>query len=281
MIRIAHVVNPVDAKSPSDLVTAQPITYASMQVALHNTTDVEVCGVFYPEDEPTVPSWFRKLYPLKRSVSYLKEFKVKRKLPLFKEMLDRVCEETDADYIIQTNCDIGLMPHFYQFVRRQIEKGYRSFIINKRIVPDFYRDAKDLPEIYSELGTVHNGYDCFVFPKEDYKHYEMGDVCMGMPWSEGTLSASMVASGDCTVFKAAHVTFHIGDSRTWLTQKLYDYRVHNTNETARAIMGFYRKDPQFLKHTIINWLLFKMKYELSPYHSKDCHDLCALTSGLR
>jgi len=281
MIRIAHVVNPVDAKSPSDLVTAQPITYASMQVALHNTTDVEVCGVFYPEDEPIVPSWFRKLYPLKRSVSYLKKFKVHRKLPLFKEMLDRVCEETDADYIIQTNCDIGLMPHFYQFVRRQIEKGYRSFIINKRIIPGHYKDVKDLPEMYSEIGGQHNGYDCFVFPREDYRYYEMGDVCMGVPWSEGTLSASMVAAGECTSIKNAHLTFHIGDSRTWLAQNLVDYRLHNTNEVARVMKLFAGKDPKFLKHEIINWLLFKMKHELSPYHSQNCQDLCALTSGLR
>uniref|UniRef100_A0A6H1ZGZ8 Putative sulfotransferase n=1 Tax=viral metagenome TaxID=1070528 RepID=A0A6H1ZGZ8_9ZZZZ len=279
-IIIAHVVNPVNAKPPSDLVTAQPITYMSMFRAALYEPSVSYAA-YYPEDEEMVPSWFKKLRPLGRSVLDLKKFNVQRKLPLFRDILDRVVDETDADYIVQTNCDIGLMPHFYQFVKRQIEKGYRAFIINKRVIPAHYKSVDDLPEMYAELGQPHNGYDCFVFPMEDYAKYDLGDVCMGTPWSEGTLASSMVNSGECTVFKNAHVTFHVGDSRTWLDPKLTDYRIHNTNEVARVMKGFAEKNPNFLKHEIICWLLYKMKHELSPYHSQDCHDLCAMTSGLR
>lgn len=278
-IRIAHVVNPVNAKPPSDLFIAQPITYDSMRNAW--SEGVEQCVVYYPEDYTDAVDDFTQLRPLGRSVLDLKKFNVPRKLPLFNDMLNRVVDETDADYIIQTNCDIALMPHFYQFVRRQIEKGYRSFIINKRIIPAHYKSPDDLPEMYCELGTAHNGYDCFVFPREDYKNYDLGEVCMGTPWSEGTLAASMVAAGECTVFKNAHATFHVGDSRTWLDPKLTDYRIHNTNEVARVMKKFYEKDPLFIKHEIINWLLYKMKHELSVYHSPDCHDLCAMTTGIR
>lgn len=284
-IRIAHLVNPVNAQPPSDLVVAQPICFESMRKAkipIFNIHDVEdQYAVFYPEDECMVPEWFNKLRPLGRSIQDIKKFQVPRKLPLFNDMLNRLMDETDADYIVQTNCDICLMPHFYQFVRQMIKKGYRSFIINKRIIPGFYKSPDDLPEMYSELGSPHNGYDCFVFPREDFKKYDLGDVCMGTPWSEGTMAASMVSAGDCTVFKNAHVTFHIGDSRTWLDPKLADYRIHNTNETARVMVKFAKDNPNFLKHEIINWLLYKMKYELSQYHSHDCHDLCGKTSGIR
>ena len=278
-IKLAHVVNPVNAKPPSDLVKAQPITYASMQNAW--IIGVEQCVVYYPEDECAAPIGCRNLRPLDRSVLDIKKFQVPRKLPLFKDILDRVVEETDADYIIQTNCDIGLMPHFYQLVSRLIEKGYKSFIINKRVIPAHYSKVEDLPEMYSELGTIHNGYDCFVFPREDYQKYDLGDVCMGTPWSEGTLAASIVNAGECTVFKNIHATFHIGDSRTWLDPKLTDYRIHNTNEVARVMKKFSRENPNFQKHEVINWLLYKMKYELSPYHSEDCHYLCERTAGLR
>ena len=282
MLKLVHVINPVAAKHPSDLVTAQPITYQSMVTAKSLCDDVIQCAVFYPEDETVpIPGDFKRLTRLKRSVLDIGDFHIERKLPLFKDILNRVVDETNADYIIQTNCDIGLMPHFYQFVRLQIEKGYRAFIINKRIIPACYRYVSDLPEMYSELGTPHNGYDCFVFPKEDYKKYIIGNVCMGTPWSESTLAASMAKFSGCTVFKNAHVTFHIGDSRTWLNQNLSDYRVFNTNEFAKALKELSKDDPALLKHEVINWLLFKMKYELSQNHSKDCFELCEKTAGVR
>jgi len=284
MIRIAHVVNPVDAKPPSDLVTAQPFCYKSMTDARRlakKIVEVDLCAVYYPEDECMVPDGFRKLRPLGNSIGNMRNFTVKRKLPLFRDILDRVYHESDADYIIQTNCDIILMPHFYQFVVRLIEKGSESIIINKRCVPAIYRDVKDLPEVLSEIGTPHNGYDCFIYPRDKYKHFVIGDICMGTPWSETTLAVSMAAYCNLTVLRNAIVTKHIGDSRTWLAANLTDYRLHNAEQFAKVVFKIAEDKPDILKDSVVRWMAFKMKYEIKPHWCQECHDLCGLTTALR
>ena len=284
MLRIAHVVNPVNAKRPSDLVVAQPFCYKSMTDARRFSkkhAEIDLCAVYYPEDECMVADGFRKLRPLGNSISNLRSFMVNRKLPLFKDILDRVYNETDADYIIQTNCDIILMPHFYEFVLRLIEKGSESIIINKRCVPAIYRDVKDLPEVLSEIGSAHNGYDCFVYPRAKYKDFVIGDICMGTPWSETTLAVSMAAYCNLTVLRNAIVTKHIGDTRTWLASNLTDYRQHNAEQFAKVAFQIAKDKPDILKDSVVRWMAFKMKYELQPHWCQECHDLCAITTGLR
>ena len=276
--------NPVKARPPSDLVVAQPFCYKSMVDARRfakKLADVELCAVYYPEDEGMVPDGFSKLRPLGNSIGNLRSFAVKRKLPLFKDILDRVYNETDSDYIIQTNCDIILMPHFYNFVVRLIEKGHEAIIINKRCVPAIYRDVKDLPEVLSEIGAAHNGYDCYIYPRDKYKHFVIGDICMGTPWSETTLAVSMAAYCNLTVLRNAIVTKHIGDTRTWLNPNLGDYRQHNAEQFAKVLFQIAVEKPDILKDSVVRWMSYKMKYELQPGWAKECHDLCEITTGLR
>jgi len=277
-MKIAHVINPVDAKPPSDLITAQPITFESMRIArkFAKNKKIEQWACFYPEDEHIVPDYFKKLPCLQHDISNFKKFGIRRKLPLFREMLDLVVDASDADYIVQTNADIALMPHFYKLIYELIGKGHEAFIINKRVIPAYYSKVSELPEMYCELGGAHNGSDCFVFPSHMYGKFELGDICMGTPWSEATLTMNMAEYCELTTFRNMHATFHIGDSRTWLSPKLNDYRLFNTNEFARVL----KKHPKAQRQPAIRWLLWKMKHELSPHHSQDCHDLCNQTAGM-
>jgi hypothetical protein len=284
-MKIAHVINPVKAGRERDLYHAQPITFETMRRArkFSKKRKIELFAAFYPEDEEIVPDYFIKLPCLQESTLDW-DFRVSRKLPFFREILSAACDATDADYIIQTNCDIGVLPHFYELVYSLIKKGSESLIINKRIIKGFYKSVEDINEMCCEIGTPHNGYDCFVFPRDLYPVFEIGDVCMGTPWSEATLAASMAVFSGLTVLREAHVTFHIGDPRTWLAPELMDYRQHNAEEFAKVVMKLADKwvgSKVVLKNPIVRWMAYKMKYELQPSWSRECHELCKLTTALR
>lgn len=279
-LKLAHVVNPVEVSEDRELYWQQPITYKTMTHAKHFAESeykvkVELWATVYPEDSDAVPSNFKRAKDLTRSIQDIKQFPMRRKLPLFKDILDNLYESTDADYMIQTNVDIGLMPHFYATVAKFISQGYDSFIINKRIIPHYYRTIEQIPDMWCELGTDHNGYDCFVFRRELYPQFYMGDNCMGIPWSETSLTANMVAfSKNCQVFKHPHLSFHIGDSRTWASQE--DYRRFNTEAFAKVLTYLANSGHNIMHNEIISWLLKKMIWEVrqakTPY-PQVCEDV--------
>ncbi len=283
-IKLAHIVNPVVTSEDRELYWQQPITYRTMALAKsfaeeHYGIKIEHHACVYPEDEEAIPEGFKRTQDLDRSIQDIKSFPMRRKLPLFKDILDRLYESTKADYMIQTNVDIGLMPHFYVSINRLIKLGYEALIINKRIIPHYYRRIDQIPDMWSEPGTDHNGYDCFVFKRDVYPSFNMGDNCMGIPWSETSLAVNMVAfSKNCIVLKHPHMTFHIGDSRTWISQD--DYRKFNTEAFAKVLTSLLKNGHNIVRHEIVSWLLKKMQFELKPTYSDECHELVKQLSFL-
>lgn len=266
MIRIAHIINPVKVADDNELFWQQPITFQSMKDArgFNLKPNVELLATSYEEDP--LPSGFLLADFLERSTLDM-DFETKRKLPFFQDILNNAYNNTNADYIIQTNADIGLMPYFYDAVTNMIEQGYEGLIINKRIVPPVFRKVEDLPLIYSEYGTDHNGYDCFIFKRDIYPEFNLGEICMGVPWSETTLTMNMIAyCKNVHVLKHPHLTFHLGDSRTWMNQA--DLRQHNTQEFCKCLMKLWDKVKD---SPITHWLLYKLKQELRPSYCIECH----------
>jgi hypothetical protein len=236
--------------------------------------EVEQFATCFDEDWEIVPDFFKRAGTLHEAVGE-QHFKQKRKLPLFREMLDNLYAASDADRFIQTNADIGLTPHFYLLIKKLIDDGNDSFCINKRIVPEILNKVEDIPVIWSTIGELHAGHDCFVFRRELYPKFEIGEICMGTPWSETTLITNMVAySNSFFVFKQAFATFHIGDRRMWLPHDYNDYRIHNTTEFARVLRKLSKDKPEILDHPTIRHLLGKLKNEVTGYHketySEDC-----------
>lgn len=266
MTRIAHIVNPVKVDKDNELYWQQPITFESMKVAQRD--NVEIWETGYPEDPSVIG--FKNAGNLSRSTLDM-GFETKRKLPFFQDILNNLYNHSDADVFIQTNADIGVMPHFYDSILTMLDRGCDSLIINKRIVPDYYKKVEDLPLIYSEYGQNHNGYDCFVFRREIYPQFDLGDICMGTPWSETTLTMNMIAySKSIHVLKYPHLTFHMGDSRTWMKQ--HDYRKHNTEEFGKVVMKLM---PKVIDSPITHWLLWKLSQEIRPSYSIECHKAIA------
>lgn len=245
MRKIAHIINPVKAAKTSDLFVAQPVTFETMRAArefARGKVAVELYTAQYPEDRPFVPEGFTPTRDLDRSVMDLGSFREKRKLPLIKDILDRLYEAVDAEYMIYTNVDIALMPHFYLAVDKFIDEGHDAFVINRRTISGRRKLVKDIPLMYAELGKPHPGHDCFVFRRDAYGKFKLGLPCVGVSLVGRVLIMNLFChSKRFREFSGEHLTFHIGDDRSWMSARLSDYAEHNRKE-ALAVLAELEKE---------------------------------------
>jgi len=240
MKKIVHIINPVLVDESSDLFAAQPITFETMRIAqefARGHVDVALYSAQYPEDRPIIPEWFQMTPDLDRSILDIGSFHAKRKLPLIKDILDRLYDASDAEYFIYTNVDIALMPHFYITINKLFDAGYDAFVINRRtITDDRYQSIEEIPRMYSELGEPHPGHDCFVFKRDVYPRYRIGTVCIGINWVGRALIYNLACHAkNFKEFKRKHLTFHIGNDKIWKRGEYTDYVAHNKSETLRVL----------------------------------------------
>lgn len=231
-MKLAHLVNPVAVGPSSDLAVAQPLTFASMraaQVCARGQVEVDLLAAIFPEDTAMLPDGFRATPVLERSLQDFGVFQDKRKLPLLADLLDRLAAASPAaDYLIYSNVDIALMPHFYLAVAQVIGQGYDAFAVSRRTLPPGNYTPEQLPWLYAQLGERHGGGDCFVFPRAAYPNYELARVCIGLPPVARCLTLNMIChAGHFTHLRDLHLTFHIGDARAWSTADKQDSRDFN------------------------------------------------------
>jgi len=259
MRKIAHIVNPVKVNKDFDLYIAQPVTFKTMEIAREYSSDrvdVDFFSTQYPEDHEIVPKSLIKTADLTRSVMDIGEFKIKRKLPLIKDILNRLYDESNAEYFIYTNVDIGILPTFYQSVNSFIDSGYDGFVINRRTISKKYTSIDDITLMYSEVGESHKGFDCFIFRRDVFNNFNLGQLCLGAPWVGRVLLWNVVLNAEkFKEFQNLHLTFHIGDEVVWRDEKYSDYFIHNKNEAYRVLGKLKNWKPQSLeildKHTYL------------------------------
>ncbi|MCK5603519.1 hypothetical protein KAR91_16665 [Candidatus Pacearchaeota archaeon] len=239
MRKLAHIINPVAVDESSDLYIAQPITFETMKAAKEyakGKIDVELFTAQYSEDRHMVPDGFIPTQDLKRSIKDLAYFKKSRKLPILKDILDRLYDTSDAEYLIYTNVDISLMPSFYVSVNALIEEGYDAFTINKRLISDKFKSIDEIPIMYAEAGKIHRGHDCFIFKRQVYPKYILGKVCIGAVGIGRTLLFNLSCHADrFALFSDKHLTFHIGNERKWKGSEYSDMLKFNQDEEAKAL----------------------------------------------
>jgi hypothetical protein len=255
MRKLAHIVNPFKVSESSDLHTAQPISFESMRRAKEyakKNIDVELVSAQFNEDRALVPEGFKATSDLENSVLDLHNFNKQVKLPLLTDILKRLYEESDAEYLIYTNVDIGLYPNFYLKVNEFIEQGYDAFIINRRRIEAKYTSVLDLEKIYEESGHKHPGFDCFVFHRSLYPKLKLQGICIGVPFIEISFSQNLFAlANHFKLFEEEKLTFHIG-------MEIYKKRVPSEY--------FWYNRKQF--HAIEKELWPLMNLEKFPYSDK-------------
>ena len=248
-MRIAHLINPVNTGPGSDLLAAQPITFETMRrarAASRPEIPVDLLVTGYPEDRPVFPEDFTVTEDLDRSVLNTGAFQVPRKLPLLKDLLKRLYEGSTAEWLVFTNSDIAVMPGFYSGLAALIVEGYDAFVVNRRTIPSRWTKIGDIPRMQAEVGEPHKGYDCFIFSREMALEFQLGDVCVGAPWVGRVLLANLVARARrFREFRNLHLTFHLGNDKSWRNPLLRDYQDHNWKEYMKIFPDLEAGAPRF------------------------------------
>ena len=262
-LTLAHIINPVNLGPPSDLAVAQPVTFATMRAAREfaaGDVQVDLFSAQYPEDHCMVPDGFLVTPDLDRSVLDVAPLEPPRKLPLIADILGRLYDGSDADYMIYTNVDIALQPSFYLAVARLIESGLDAFVINKRIIPANLNGIHQIPLMYAEIGKPHRGWDCFVFKRDFFPRLDLGHACIGVARIDLVLLANLVAFAPTfQEFKDLHLTFHIGDDRSWRNKTLRSYDDHNTRELMAVLARLQNKVGPFSQDSIPGSFLLRKR----------------------
>lgn len=260
MIKIAHLVNLSKPGQGPDLDAALPITLETMRTARvfpPLQDEVSLLAVKYAEDDFSLPGDFKPTPDLERSILDIKNFRVPRKLPLIKDILDRLYENTRADFLIYSDLDMALQPYFYWTVAMLIRQGYDGLLIKGRTISGDHKTVDEIPRMYSELGEVHPGWDCFVFSRNRYPQFQLGTACTGNGWSEKILVANVAClARKFKMFEDLHLTFHMGNEQPSKKDHYREYLDHNRRECRKILQHFERKfgpfDPQKIPGCFLN-----------------------------
>jgi hypothetical protein len=267
MIKLAHIINPVYAPIGSELYTIQPITYESMKRAKDFATesDIELYAVGYEEDRAVVPSYFALLEDLKRSVLDFGAFIRKKKLPLIADILQKLYDHTDREWLIYTNADICLMPQFYDAVASLILQNHDAILINRRRISKQYNDLSQLPLMYAEIGGPHPGYDCFVFHRSLLERFILDHICVGVPFVEVSLLHNIIAYAKTPRYiDDMHLTFHIGiEVMPPIDPEYYKYN-RNIYETYIRPKLKPLLDIKSFPYAVQPWYIRTVKWILNP-----------------
>ena len=229
-MRIALIINPVNlpANHPSYLYYAQPITFESLKIAKNNDIDIQLYTTQYEEDHDIIPDYFIKLPNLTKSIHDYYDFKNKtKKLPVLRDILKILYDNTDAEYLIYSNADIAVKPYFYQYIKEQISLGYDAFCIHRCNINKYNDDKQlckdDLEIMYKMKGKHTFGHDCFVFHRSLTNKLSLSNVFIGYP-PVGTVMKNQLKK-HAKKFKEVHsreeLTFHLGEDQSWKNKNEY------------------------------------------------------------
>ena len=245
MKKITHILNPIKVEHSSDLYKVQLISFRSIYVAklfANKSENIKLCTKQYPEDHVIVPSYFLKQPDLQRSILDIFLFKYHKKLPLIADLLT-IPEE--ADYYIYSNIDISLMPYFYDSIAQYIEAGYDGIAINRRTISNQYTSPAQLPLMYAEAGKPHEGIDCFIFSRAALEQFNFFHAFIGSGPVGLCFVANMITF--CKKFiwlEDKHLTFHLGDDKSWMNPKYVDYQIENYKQLTNICLYCLQQEGQ-------------------------------------
>jgi hypothetical protein len=264
MLRIAHIINPVKLPPQHELSIAQSISFETMCRArdfAQDKVDVQLYTTQFPEDHDILPEGFTILPDLEQSILDFARFENPRKLPLLKDILDKLYEAArDADYLIYTNVDIALMPHFYVSVAALLEE-YDGLVINRRTISKEYQSIDDIALMYAQVGKEHPGHDCFIFKRDTYQYFHLENTFIGVPHADFALYINVLAfSENFTERLNDHLTFHLGDDREWNESQHDSYTAYNATQMNLVVRELRKEFGTLRPDTVLGAYLLKRYY---------------------
>ncbi len=246
--KLVHCINPFSSEPDSEHFRAQHVTLASMARARSFSKivcpelKVEFAQVTDGDDFSSSLIEFEHSHVLSRSVLDMFPFEVKRPLPLLMDILTPVAVKPD-EVIVFTNVDIAVTPSFYSFIRALFSRGVDCAVINRRTISGNYSSEDDLALMECEVGMPHPGFDCFAFRGNLREKLFAYNSCVGIGGVMLPLLYQLLAFAEAPlVLLDAHATFHLGDDKSWLNNKLADYTEHNKGEIDRTFLKLIGND---------------------------------------
>ncbi len=243
MTSLAHIINPYRSNDSSEnrrhAITFRSIQQASKQINDTQTT-LDLLSAQFPDDRAIIPDDFQTTQDLHRSVNDKQDFTSQKPYPLLRDILDRLYESSNAEYLIFTNMDIILQEDFYRQAAEYAEHGYDAFIINRRRIPDNGYTEEDLPDILQQTGKTHPGFDCFIFHRSLYPYFRLGNVCVGIPFVGVTLAHNLFCfARNFKLFDNQHLTTHLGTDV--LPERDQEYYWHNRKEFEQVLRQLWHR----------------------------------------
>lgn len=247
MIRIAHIINTVTKEENPELYKVGQITIRSIlhaKAVCRRKESVILMGIGFSQHDQDLSTEFKQLPPLTSDTTHA-PLNDKRRLPFIKDILEAALKYSDAEYVVYSNLDIGLMPFFYDTVFDYIEKGYDAMVINRRRIRDVFTGTDNLEMIYAEAGEKHPGYDCFVFKRETLQRFKLKQISLGVPPIGNDLFHNVFTYADKPVlFSDKHLTFHLGMTviKDWGAKAIEKYNYKEYRELLLELYPFMSAD---------------------------------------
>lgn len=157
-ISFRHLVHAYTDKAVPENTAVQSITFDTIQYARRFAEPdypVTLAVVTYPEDSYLIPPAATAAPMLQRVVTDVGRFAVPRSLPLLFDILRNgiavpvpVEHRSDAvEFLVLTNSDIHLQPHFYRVLATLIHQGYDVITVNRRTI-DVDRENRSFSPLF-------------------------------------------------------------------------------------------------------------------------------------
>ncbi|KAJ1462280.1 hypothetical protein M885DRAFT_506457 [Pelagophyceae sp. CCMP2097] len=223
--RFVHVVNPYARSAPHASTTISGrrvdedalVHYSLMRawrVAQWSGVDVELVAAMLDDDDHF--SDLAERWPTRRACALKNRVEAANgmKLPLIRDLL--ACADANAqgaDWVILTNPDIVVHPHFYAHISQLVRDERRPFrtawsITRRQVAP---RAFADMADVFKAKGDAHLGHDTFVVPREWLERLDMANLVPGFsPWG-GAFMTSLAHLGRAVVLGDKRWTFHLAE----------------------------------------------------------------------
>jgi hypothetical protein len=246
-VRFTHILNPHVGKNIAQESALEMLTFETIRGAIRMaapTVSVRCVCVTLPGETATVPRDFITAKPLTRTVLDIAAFNEPAPLPLIFDVMDHGIAVPEAppqipgceDFIIFSNTDIHLQPHFYLAILEFIRAGYDVIDVHRRGIPNHAPLVEDLSVMFSEVGIHHGGCDCIVFPRRLYGTFARNNACIGRSFVMRAFVFNFVRHAKrYLILSNARLTFHIGNDRAWAIPALMDYSAFNHAESKRVL----------------------------------------------
>lgn len=235
-MRIAHVIRPGLVSKNSSLKLIQDVTFNSLQVAKEATVVgnafVEQYIAVYSDEEIPYLDFNNCRLILDRSSLSLAGSPFTLRYALLDEILDKVFEKSNADFIIYSDLDIALKPDFYKGVIELIEKGIDAFAISNHVLNQKYNRLEQFPTMIEAESIKQNEAGCIVYSRNYHKRLLLGNSFAGHNWTNVLLICNLMAVCDSfRLFDDSKLTFSLDmDSQIVMDNDTRNYSRFNEME---------------------------------------------------